>query len=153
MQCRKLPSIIIGTVYRHPHALVNSFDYLSEIFKDMCSRNKPLIILGDINDDLLNPNAKLNTIVNRLGLESCIKKPTRITETSASLLDVIITSRISSIMESGVLPCSIADHELIYAIVNVGKPKRQPECRTYRCLSRYTPDMFCSSVLEHCYFK
>ena len=124
VQCRKLPSIIIGTVYRHPHALVDSLDYLSEIFKDMCSRNKPFIALGNMNDDLLTPNAKLNTNINRLGLANCIKEPTRITETSASLLDVIITNKVNSIIESSVLPCSVADHELIYAVVNVGKPER-----------------------------
>ena len=102
-----------------------------------------------MNDDLLTPNAKLNTIINRLGLTNCIKEPTRITETSASLLDVIITNKVNSVIESGVLPCSVADHELIYAVVNVGKPKRQPEYRTYRCLSEYTPDSFCGSILEH----
>ena len=141
--------MIISTIYRHPHALVNSFDYLSEIFKDMCSRNKHFVVLGDMNNDLLTPNAKLNTIINRLGLESCIKQPTRITETSASLLDVIITNKTESIKESGVVPCPVADHELVYVIVDIKKPKRQPEYRTYRCLTRYDRDKFCSSILDH----
>ena len=148
VQCRKLPSVIIGAVYRHPHALVSSFDYILDIFKDICSRNRSLVVLGDINDNLLDENAKLHTITKRLGLHSCIKNPTRITEVSQSLVDVIITNKAEFILESGVTPCPVADHELVYAIINVSKPKRKPEYRTYRCLSNYNPNTFCNSILE-----
>ena len=33
VQCRKLPSFIIGCVYRHPKAPVISFNYIQDIFK------------------------------------------------------------------------------------------------------------------------
>ena len=32
IQSAKFPSFIVGTVYRHPHAHVQSFDYNSDIF-------------------------------------------------------------------------------------------------------------------------
>lgn len=35
VQCRKLPAVIIGCVYRHPKAPVVSFDYIQEIFKTL----------------------------------------------------------------------------------------------------------------------
>ena len=38
IQSSKFPSFIIGTVYRHPHALINSFEYLSDIFKEILLR-------------------------------------------------------------------------------------------------------------------
>ena len=52
VQLKKLPSIIIGAIYRHPKALSNSFEYILSCFKEICVRNKPVFILGDINDDL-----------------------------------------------------------------------------------------------------
>lgn len=40
VQCRKLPAIIIGCVYRHPKALAASFDYIQDVFRTVCLRNK-----------------------------------------------------------------------------------------------------------------
>lgn len=32
VQCRKLPSFIIGCLYRHPHSSVDTFNYITEFF-------------------------------------------------------------------------------------------------------------------------
>ena len=58
VQHRKLPSIIIGCIYRHPKALVTTFDYISESFKNMVLRNKPMFVFGDFNCDLLKNESK-----------------------------------------------------------------------------------------------
>ena len=47
VQYRNFPSFIIGCIYRHPHALNNSFTYLSDVFTSMNLRNKSMLILGD----------------------------------------------------------------------------------------------------------
>ena len=52
IQHRKFASFIVGCVYRHPKAGAPSFLYLSETFKSICLKNKPVFILGDFNDDL-----------------------------------------------------------------------------------------------------
>ena len=39
IQYRKFPSFILGCVYRHPHALSNTFDYLLDIFRFMSLKN------------------------------------------------------------------------------------------------------------------
>ena len=101
-----------------------------------------------MNDDLFNPNAKLNSIMKKLGLQNCIEKATRITETSESMIDLIISNRIDYVKEWEVEPCVVADHELISAVINIAKPKRQPEYRTYRCQSNYSPNDLCNLILE-----
>ena len=53
IQSSMFPSFIVGTVYRHPHALADSFEHMIDIFKDILLRNKSVFILGDTNDDLL----------------------------------------------------------------------------------------------------
>lgn len=149
VQCRKLPSIIIGSIYRHPHSSNSTFDYLLDVFRSVCIRNKPIFILGDLNDDLLTPNSKLSKILKTTKLCQLINNPTRITPRSSTLLDVIITNKTSMVISSDVTPCEIADHELISVHVNIRKPKRQPEIKTFRSLKHYSQDMFCNSILDN----
>ena len=49
-------------------------------------------------------------------LTQIINDPTRITESTESLLDVCITSSSEKIISSGVIHLGISDHSLIYAV-------------------------------------
>ena len=40
IQLRKFPSFIVGCVYRHPKALVASFTYISDVFRNILLRKK-----------------------------------------------------------------------------------------------------------------
>ena len=104
IQYRKLPSIIVGVVYRHPKSPIETFTYLSDIFHQALLKNKALFILGDLNDDLLCPEAKLKQVIRASNLSQLIDKPTRVTENSKTLLDVIITNNKDMIISSGVIP-------------------------------------------------
>ncbi len=70
------------------------------------------------------------------------------TPTSTTLLDVIITNKPDLVTQSYVVPCTVADHELIGASVNILKPKRQPITVTKRDLRNYNSDLLCSHILE-----
>ena len=148
IQCRKLPSIIIACIYRHPKTTADSFEYLLDCFRNICLKNKPVFILGDINDDQLNPNNKLCRIIKSTKLTQLIDKPTRITDHSSTLLDVIITNKPDLIINSSVTPSPIADHELISVSINIIKPKRKPQVRTFRCLKNYNQNTFCDLLLN-----
>ena len=92
------------------------------IFLDLCVlRNKPLLILGDFNDDLFLPSNKMNQIIKTLHLNQLVEKPTRITATSSTLLDLVITDRQHFAVQSDVLNCSVGDHELLTATINIRK--------------------------------
>ena len=137
VQYKNFPSFIIGCVYRHPHALNSSFTYLSDVFSEMCLRNKPLLILGDFNDDQFVPNNKIGKITQSLHLKQLIIKATRITSTSSTLLDLAITNKLDFIVHSDVLSCPVGDHELLTITVNIRKEKRST-IRTFRSLRNYT---------------
>ena len=49
-------------------------------------------------------------------LEQLIKEPTRVTNTSSSLVDLILTNQPNNISNSGVIDLGISDHSLIYAV-------------------------------------
>ena len=131
VQHQKFPSIIVGCVYRHPKAPVSSYDYISDLFKEIILRDKPVFIYGDFNDDLLKKENKIGKLVNNLNLDQLIDKPTRITPTSVSLIDLVITNSSHMVAESDAIPSPIADHEAILTLLNIRKPRRQPIYKTF----------------------
>ncbi len=61
-QCRKLPAIIIGSIYRHSKANVLLYDYIQEAITSTLMRKKTMFILGDFNDDLCGGKKFTNVI-------------------------------------------------------------------------------------------
>ena len=79
LQLRKLPTIIVGSLYRHPNTPVNTFDYIHNVLQAVSMENKKFFLLGDLNDDQLQSRSKVKNIVNLLNCSQVIDKPTRIT--------------------------------------------------------------------------
>ncbi len=82
-------------------------------------------------------------------LSKLIDKPTRVTCTSATLLDMIITNRPNLVLTQSVVPQVISDHDLISIKANFRKPKRQPDSKTFRHLDKYEyyKDTLCELLL------
>ena len=148
VQCRKLPAIIIGCIYRHPKASATTFDYIQDVFRLISMKNKTFLSLGDFNDNLLVSNNKISRIIKNNKLTQIIGKPTRITPTSSTLLDLVITNKPDTICSWDVIPHEIADHDLISVAIDVSKPKRSPVIRTFRHLGDYSKKKFCVNLLE-----
>ena len=148
VQLKMFPSFIVGCIYRHPKALAASFMYLSDVFKTMLLKKKPVFILGDFNDNYLDKSNHISKICKTLNLWQVIDKPTRITEHSSTLLDLIITNDINMIVQSEVTPSPIADHEMVSILINIRKPEKKLEVRTYRCRKNYSPSIFCNLLLN-----
>ena len=84
--------------------------------------------MGDLNCDLLTTTPhcytkRLKFISESFNLKQIIKEPTRITETSETLIDVIYCSNASKICKSGVIHAGISDHSCTYAILGKNKNK------------------------------
>ncbi len=77
VQSNMYPAVIIECVYRHPKASADSFEHL----QDVTDR------LGDFNNDLLLNSSNLNGILKNNSFVQLIDVPTRVTATSATLLD------------------------------------------------------------------
>ena len=77
-----------------------------------------------------------------------ITQPTRITSTSSTLLDIIITNKPDSVINSDTTPCPVGDHELISVTTDLRKPKRQPTVKTFRLLKHYSPEKLCNLLLS-----
>ena len=83
------------------------------------AESKETIITGDINCDYLkrNDNLELKEIFSSIGFSQLVDKPTRITEHSKTLIDVIqSTSPVIAKVE--VIPSGLSDHDMVGAFVN-----------------------------------
>ncbi len=135
-------------MYRHPKAHSISFDYIQDVLRHMLLRKKTLFLFDDLNDDLLLNNSKLSRIIKNNKLSQVIKKPTRITPTSATLLDVVITNKPHIVLSSDVIPHYVAYHDLITITINIRKPKFSTTLTTFWDLRHYDKDTFCWQLLS-----
>ena len=56
-------------------------------------------------------------------LVNLIKDPTRVTNTSETLIDLILTNNKKKVLISGVFDAQISDHVLVYAILRLTTPR------------------------------
>jgi hypothetical protein len=83
-----------GVVYRPPNANVeSSLDELCDVMKTVCLETTSVILSGDVNINFLNTRSRelreFVNVMNSFYLHQVISEPTRITENSESLIDVI----------------------------------------------------------------
>ena len=147
VQVRNCKSFIICTVYRPPTTSLNCFDEdLSRTTISALSYNKDIYILGDLNCNVLNQNDVASQVLlnfcTAFNLSQMIKQPTRITETSATLIDVILASNTDFVKEAKVLPCSVSDHDLIYLVFSLKKDRPAPVYVTTRSFKHYDQAAF-----------
>ena len=130
-------------VYRSPSAKEVFYDsLLRECDRLLLHKHQNITILGDLNSDLLNPTSlsskSLLRFCKHLQLTELVQAPTRITNTTASLLDVILTNKPDCFRNTKSCLCSISDHNIIatHFIPRGVKIKRDPK---YVKLRKFQP--------------
>lgn len=79
------------------------------------------MVVGDLNCDVAKASPDLHTrrlqfLCSLYQCDQLINEPTRVTETSATLIDLILTNRPENISNSGVIHLGISDHSMIFAV-------------------------------------
>ena len=111
-------SVLTGCYYWPPEGSKYLINNSSEVFEEQLTNivktNKEIIILGDFNIDYNETdNRDFKSLLNTFGLKQVITEPTWTTETSSTLIDLIIMNRPESVTNKGVFSNSIADHDMI----------------------------------------
>lgn len=150
VQYRAYKSLLVCSVYRPPNApTAISFDCLANNFVDSLLLNFDIVLLDDLNCNLLRSCPDGNLLldfISTFNLIQLVTKPTRITETTPSLIDVIRTTDKSIVSFSDVLTCSISDHNLLYLILTLKTPRAKPSYITTRSYTSYDADQFCMDL-------
>ena len=113
-------SYIVGVIYRPPGSdMSRFFEHLDNVFDKVSG--KRLYLMGDFNLDLIKNDqhtatGKFLNCMNSSGLHPLISLPTRITSSTATLIDNIFTSDFLKPIRSGLIFTSISDHLPSFAI-------------------------------------
>jgi hypothetical protein len=78
-----------------------------------------------------------------------IKEPTRITDTTATLLEVAIVSKPDNICRSGVLHIGISDHSLIYVCRKISFVKKEIKTVNARNYRNFNQQHFNDDLFHH----
>ena len=117
-------NIIMGVVYRMPDSSVDMFnERLADILNSVHKENKLFYLLGDLNIDLFKhdvhrPTSEFLDTIYSYNVYPLVTKPTRVTASSATLIDHILSNNIdvSYGHTQGILCTSISDHFAVFHI-------------------------------------
>ena len=126
--------LIVGSMYRPPSSNQQYYESMGDILDKVTTDNDcDTIVMGDINynyslDENL-ANNHINYIEQLTGLTQIVMEPTRVTMTTSSLIDVILTTNTSKHIKTGVIPLTLSDHYMTFTVIS-GKPTKSTESRT-----------------------
>lgn len=154
----KSRSFLVGTFYRPPtssnHSVKDLMPVLEDTLQAATATGKEVIITGDLNCDLSAKRSlpteckQLKSLLKAENLTQLIKQPTRITQDSSTLLDVIITNCPQIVSESGVLSMSLSDHDMVYCIRKLNWMKAPSQTKIFRNYANYDQAEFCQDLKD-----
>ena len=127
--------IMIGCIYKHPPANVEEFTVKFDEFLNKLNPSKyDMYIMGDVNIGLLKYHSHQQTgryldMIYSLDLLPVITKPTRITNHTVTLIDLIYTNNVNR-LTSGIVTVDISDHLPVFCMVDTPL-KKQNRQNTY----------------------
>ena len=122
---------LIGVVYRPPGG--NLVEFNKEISKILSlTKSDSCFIMGDFNVDLLklNKHTPTNEFMSEFttqGFFPLISLPTRLTDTTATLIDNIWTNKVDAQMKTGLVTVRISDHLPIFSFTERQRDSEERE--------------------------
>ena len=134
-------NILVGSMYRPPQSKEKEFikDYKALIETIGHQKDREIVIGIDHNMDLLKASKHTNTqnfldYNLEINMLPAITKPTRITDTSATLIDnIFISSKLQHDYTSGLIISDMSDHlPTVVKLQNVKQDMKHQQTITYR---------------------
>lgn len=124
-------SFIFGCVYRPPSCKFSDFlIHFDNVLTSITPLSDKLCCGGDFNIDYLrilsNDVTEFNFLLENVGLVQTISTPTRITDTSSTLIDLVLISNDLVLVNSDTLHAlNLSDHEFIFCEFSLPKQGRE----------------------------
>ena len=104
------------------------------------------MIIGDLNLDRLRPDKVEGKLIRdleeTLGLECLINQPTRVTNITQTLIDVIMTNQPDLFRKSGVYNPELSDHYLVYSFLWERIYRHSAKIIKFRSFKNFDPERF-----------
>ena len=145
-------SMLLCCLYRPPSAKNEYFNDMLDMFEKAYVENSELCLAGDLNhnyvfDESLSTNP-IHYIENLYMLKQIVTEPTRVTMTSSTLLDVILTSIPDKHVMTGIAKICLSDHYLVFTCLNVKTKVLGHKTVKYRDYSGFVTEKYINSLKE-----
>ena len=140
---------ILGIIYRS-HSNNNFLEHITSDLESIAAMNYPILIIGDFNIDLSRNSAastEYHDIMSSFLLKQLIDQPTRVTETSATLIDHIWTSNEELVNYCTLLP-GLSDHHICSAGMKLYTKNKKLDEFTTRSFRGLNKEHFHSDLQE-----
>ena len=128
--------ILVCSVYRPPAESNEYFDKMLDVFDKASLEDSEMCILGDLNYDysidLSISNNPVYYLENLYSLKQLIEKPTRVTQSTKTIIDVILSSLSERHSVSDVAEIALSDHFLLYTCIDIEMEKKNHKTVRYR---------------------
>ena len=144
--------VAIGVLYKPPKIHYSTFENLHDNLVQIYSKYEHTILAGDFNVNMLNHDSNdsiflTENVIDQFSLKQLISTPTRITNTSSTLIDLLLVSNESNVKFSGSCDApGISDHFFVYLAYSLKKPKFKSKVVNRRDFRKFDNIAFSSEV-------
>ena len=141
--------VVVLRIYRPPKAVGKDYylkleNELNDVIMWASNTKQFVVITGDLNLDRSKPHEKEGKVLTDLedihGLTCLIKKPTRVTTTTSTLLEVILTNKPELFRIADVFNPGISDHAMVYGVTNMKAIYHKSKFVTFRSYKKMKQD-------------
>ena len=152
---RCLTNIIIGVIYRCPSCPIKNFiSNFQPTLQYLQNISSPFYITGDINIDLLSQSNSnvffYNNLISSYNAYNLVTKATRITSSTATLIDRFYTNYTHSCSNCYIIKSDLTDHFPLAVKIHQKITRKQNPIKFIRRLKSFDKDKFCDDVEEAC---
>jgi hypothetical protein len=140
---------LVGVIYRPPGTdLENFLILLNDLLDKICHDDVNIYLMGDFNINLLNADSHLHTshfidTMYSKSLFPLVNKPTRMHNSTATLIDNIFTNNIfDNTLISGIFLSDISDHFPVFSIISELKIRQAKQIVKLRSFSHVNKSLF-----------
>ena len=158
----KNAKIAVGVFYKPPKIPYACLEKVFDSLLHIHTKYEHTIFLGDFNINMLEKEslevkALNNFIIEPFDLTQLIKEPTRITQHSRTLIDLILVGKDENVLFSGCCDApGISDHHFTYMAYNIKKEKFKPQIVKsrvfknfdFKAFSEYTEKLNWESIIS-----
>ena len=125
------PSFYVSCVYNPKADDENYYQCMLNNFENVLAKNKEIVILGDLNinyifDENLCEN-QAHFIETLLCCKQLIVEPTRVTQSSQSVIDHIYTTMPHNHLDHGILKYTLSDHYFLFTTLKCRRQASPPK--------------------------
>ena len=138
--------ILFSSIYRPPSANICYYNNMVLYMEELVSSAYDTVFMGDFNLDISKRVDKVTEISNLLGAKQLVTKPTRVTQSTSSCIDLIFSTIPNHHIITDVVPLALSDHYMVFTVLNFRLLKTIKQTVFTRSFTNFNKQKFLSDL-------